>query len=293
MVTAVVQDPKQWQTSEAEYNPSLCGINKVPMHSIDRLGFGIRKLVARRAALELKEDTVVNLGIGIADGVANVAAEEGVLEQFTFSIEMGISGGVPTKGIIFGAAWNPECIYGMANQFDFYHGGGLDMAFLGMGEVDPSGNVNVTRLGKKITGSGGFIDISQNAKTVVFCGTFTNGEIDIDVRDGQLKIVKDGARKKFVSQVGQVSFSGPYSAEKGQTVMFVTERAFFKLEKGKLVLTEIAPGIDLQKDILDQMGFMPVIADNLKTMDRAIFQPDQMTRVNPAIFPYFSQSGGK
>ena len=164
MVNAVVVDPNQWQTSEAEYNPSLCGINKVPMDSITHLEFGLRKFVARRAALELRPGAVVNLGIGISDGVANIAAEEGIIDDFIFSIEMGVVGGVPTKGVIFGAAWNPDCIMSMPSQFDFYHGGGLDMAFLGMGEADSYGNVNVTKLGKRITGSGGFIDISQNAK---------------------------------------------------------------------------------------------------------------------------------
>ena len=179
------------------------------------LEFGIRKFVARRAALELRPGAVVNLGIGIADGVANVAAEEGIIDDFIFSIEMGIVGGVPTKGIIFGAAWNPDCIMSMPSQFDFYHGGGLDMAFLGMGEADPSGNVNVTRLGKRITGSGGFIDISQTAKTVVFCGTFMNGEILLDTKDGKLTILKDGTTKKFKNQVQQISFSGKFATQKG------------------------------------------------------------------------------
>jgi len=289
MVTAVVQDPRQWQTSEAEYNPSICGINKVPMDSITKLEFGIRKFVARRAALLLKPGAVVNLGIGIADGVANIAAEEGILDGFTFSIEMGVVGGVPTKGIIFGAAWNPDCIMSMPSQFDFYHGGGLDMAFLGMGEADPAGNVNVSRLGKRITGSGGFIDISQNAKTMVFCGTFTNGEILLDTKDGKLVILKDGINKKFRKRVDQVSFSGEYAAEKGQQVFYVTERAVLKLENRRMVLTEIAPGIDLQKDVLAQMEFTPEIAPDLKIMDAAIFSPEKMIIGNPALFSHFEK----
>ncbi|PKN66700.1 MAG: acyl CoA:acetate/3-ketoacid CoA transferase [Deltaproteobacteria bacterium HGW-Deltaproteobacteria-15] len=287
MVNAVVQDPLQWQTSEGEYNPSICGINKVPMDSITRLEFGIRKFVARRAALELRPGAVVNLGIGIADGVSNIAAEEGILDDFTFSIEMGVVGGVPTKGIIFGAAWNPDCIMSMPSQFDFYHGGGLDMAFLGMGEADPLGNVNVSRLGKRITGSGGFIDISQNAKIMVFCGTFTNGEILVDAKNGKLTILKEGSNKKFRNQVAQVSFSGEFATQKGQQVLFVTERAVLKLENRKMVLTEIAPGIDLQKDILAQMEFTPVIAENLKTMDPAIFKPERMMLNNQNVFSHF------
>lgn len=292
MVNAVVHDPLQRQTAEAEYNPSLCGITKVPMDSITRLDFGIRKFVARRAALELRPGLVVNLGIGISDGVANIAAEEGILDGFIFSIEMGAIGGVPTKGIIFGAAWNPDCIISMPSQFDFYHGGGLDMAFLGMGEADPTGNVNVSRLGTRITGSGGFIDISQNAKTVVFCGTFTNGEILTDTTDGKLTILREGGNKKFRNQVGQISFSSEFAAQKGQQVFYVTERAVFKLEDRRMVLTEIAPGVDLQKDILAHMEFTPVIAQDLKTMDPAVFKPERMVSNNPALFADFSKVKG-
>jgi propionate CoA-transferase len=287
MVNAVVLDPDQWQTADGEYNFSLCGDVRVPMDSITKLEFGIRKFVARRAALELRPGAVVNLGIGIADGVANVAAEEGIIDDFTFSIEMGIVGGVPTKGIIFGAAWNPECIMSMPSQFDFYHGGGLDMAFLGMGEADPSGNVNVTRLGKRITGSGGFIDISQTAKTVVFCGTFTNGEIVVDAKEGRLTILKEGGTKKFRNRVQQISFSGELATQKGQQVFYVTERAVFKLEKGRMVLTEIAPGMDLQKDVLAQMEFTPEIDKDLRTMDPAIFKPETMVQNNTALFSHF------
>ncbi len=289
MVNAVVHDPNQWQTWEAEHNPALCGMVKVPMDSITPLEFGLRKFVARRAALELKPGAVVNLGIGIADGVANVAAEEGILDDFTFSIEMGVVGGVPTKGIIFGAAWNPDCIMSMPSQFDFYHGGGLDMAFLGMGEADPTGNVNVSKLGTKISGSGGFIDISQNAKTVVFCSPFTNGEILVDTKDGKLTILKEGTTKKFRKQVGQISFSGKFATQKGQQVVYVTERAVFKLEKGKMVLTEIAPGIDLQRDVLAQMEFTPEISADLKTMDGAIFKPEIMMENNPTLFSNFGE----
>ncbi|MCF8095214.1 MAG: acyl CoA:acetate/3-ketoacid CoA transferase [Desulfobacteraceae bacterium] len=291
MVTAVVHDPNQWQTWESEYNPAICGTHKMPMDAIVPLEFGIRKFVARRAALELKPDAVVNLGIGISDGVANVAAEEGILDDFTFSIEMGIIGGVPTKGIIFGAAWNPHCIISMASQFDFYHGGGLDMAFLGMGQVDRSGNINVSNFGEKIPGSGGFIDISQTAGTVVFCGTFTTGDIQVESVDGELKIIKEGNIKKFINQVNQITFSGKYASDNAQKVFYVTERAVFKLENKELLLMEIAPGIDLQKDVLDQMEFSPAIADDLKVMDPSIFKHDKMIINNTRIFSYFCQKG--
>ena len=248
---------------------------------------GVRKLVARRAALELRENVVTNLGIGIADGVANVAAEEGILDRFKFSIEMGITGGIPTKGVLFGASWNPECLYSMSYQFDFYHGGGLELSCLGMGEMDRHGNVNVSRLGGRIPGSGGFIDISQNARNVIFCGPFTNRGLKIESGDGRLKILQEGSQKKFVKQVEQVSFSGPYSHEKGQNIMYVTERACFRLIDGQVVLTEIAPGIDLEKDILAQMEFTPAIADNLTTMNPAIFRTEKMTITQPGIFKNF------
>ncbi len=289
MVSAVVVDPNQWQTSEAEYNPSLSGEIRVPMDHIDTLDFCTRKLVARRAALELRPGAIVNLGIGIADGVANVAAEEGIIDDFVFSIEMGVVGGVPSKGIVFGAAWNPECIMSMPSQFDFYHGGGLDMAFLGMGEVDASGNVNVSKLGKRVTGTGGFIDISQTAKIAVFCGTFTNGDIRLDTDGPGICILKDGDTKKFRKEVQQITFSGEYATRNGQQVLYVTERAVFKLENGKVVLTEIAPGVDLQKDVLDQMEFTPEIAPDLAIMDLAIFRPERMVESNPAIFRHFGE----
>ena len=287
MVTAVVVDPEQWQTAECEYNPSLCGEVRVPLDSMPSLEFGIRKFIARRAALELQPGAVVNLGIGVADGVANIAAEEGILDDFVFSIEMGVVGGVPAKGIIFGASWNPDCIMSMPSQFDFYHGGGLDMGFLGMGETAAVGNVNVSKLGRRITGSGGFIDISQNAKTMVFCGTFTNGDIEVDVREGCISIVKDGGTKKFRKKVEQVTFSGEYAAKIGQPVLYVTERAVFRLKDGRMVLTEIAPGIDLERDILAQMEFVPEIAADLKTMDPAIFRPEKLRETNPALFSAF------
>ena len=289
MVTAVVHDPKQWQTYNEEYDPGLCGHVKVPVQAIAPLEFGLRKLVARRAALELKENSVVNLGIGIADGIGNVASEEGIIDDFIFSIEMGIVGGVPTKGVQFGGAWNPECIMSMPAQFDFYHGGGLDFGCLGMGQMDEEGNVNVSKLGTDITGTGGFIDISQNAKNVVFCAPFMNGKPKIEMKDGKLTIVEDGKGIKFLKKVDQITFSGKYATETKQNVVYVTERAVFKLENGKVVLKEIAPGIDLQKDVLDKMQFAPVVDANLKTMDPAIFKPEKMTQTNPGIFTGFKK----
>ena len=287
MVTAVVLDPGQWQSAEGEYNPGLCGELRIPVDSLAHLDFGLRKFIARRAALELRPGAVVNLGIGIPDGIANIAADEGILDDFVFSIEMGVVGGVPAKGVIFGAAWNPDCIMSMPTQFDFYHGGGLDMAFLGMGEADELGNVNVSKLGKRITGCGGFIDISQNAKTMVFCGSFTSGDIQLDVRDGKIAIAKEGETKKFKKRVEQITFSGEFATKTGQSVLYVTERAVFELKNGRMVLIEIAPGIDLGKDVLAQMDFTPEIAPDLKLMERAIFSPGRMMDVDPTLFRQF------
>jgi propionate CoA-transferase len=267
-----VVNPKQWQTCEAEFNPALCGHTKLPLNFIEPLEMNIRKIVARRAAQELKPGYVVNLGIGMSDGVANVVSEQGDLEKFVFSVEQGIVGGVPVKGLAFGAGWNPTAIIAMCEQFDFYHGGGLDMACLGMAQVDQSGNVNVSKFGKKIPGSGGFIDISQNAKNVTFCGSFTSGRSIIGVKDDRLEISEEGTIRKFLNHVEQITFSGKNATDRGQNVLYVTERAVFELRNARLCLVEIAPGVDLERDILGHMDFKPDIADDLKEMDASLFR---------------------
>ncbi len=276
MVTAVVVNPHQWQTCEGEYNPSFSGEIKIPMDHIDPLPFNVRKIVARRAAMELKKGNVVNLGFGIPDGVANIAAEEGLSDNIVLTVEQGIIGGVPAKGDIFGAGWNPDMIIDAPYQFDFYHGGGLDISFLGMAQVDQKGNVNVSKFGKNIAGCGGFIDISQNVKNLVFCATFTAGGLKVSIGDGQLKIEQEGRIKKFLNKVEHVTFSGEYALQKGQRVLYVTERAVFQLTQQGLELIEIAPGIDLEKDVLAQMEFRPKISDALRQMDRRIFKPEKM-----------------
>jgi len=280
MVSAVVINPEQWQTSEGEYNPSFSGEIRIPMHEIESLAFDIRKVVARRAALELKPSAVVNLGFGIADGVANIAAEENLIEHIVFSIEQGIVGGVPAKGDIFGAGFNPDVIVDAPSQFDFYHGGGLDTAFLGMAQADQYGNVNVSKFGTNIPGCGGFIDISQNAKEVIFCATFTAGGLKVSIENSKLKILQEGRVKKFIPAVEHITFSGEYALERNQRVLYVTERAVFQLRQGGMELVEIAPGIDPQKDILAQMDFVPKISESLRTMDARIFKPERMAIVD-------------
>ncbi|AEE91957.1 Acetate CoA-transferase YdiF [Tepidanaerobacter acetatoxydans Re1] len=280
LVDAVVQDKGQWQTSEGEFNPGFSGQVKIPLGQLNPMPLNQRKVIARRAAMELFPGAVVNLGFGMPDGVAAVAAEEGVSEYLTLTIEQGIVGGVPAQGDIFGVATNPASMIDEPSQFDFYSGGGLDITFLGLAQADMDGNVNVSKFGPNIAGCGGFIDISQSAKKVVFCGTFTAGGLKVEVKDGKLSILNEGKHKKFIKNVEQITFSGEYAKEINQKVIYVTERAIFELTEEGLTLIEIAPGIDLEKDIIQKMDFKPIIDDNLKIMDVSIFHEDNINLKN-------------
>jgi propionate CoA-transferase len=276
MVSAIVVNPQQWQTCEGENNTGFAGEYRIPLSEMPPLEFGPRKWVARRAAMELRPGIIVNLGFGIADGVANIAAEEGLIGKFNFCIEQGLIGGIPAKGDIFGACLNPDAVIDAPSQFDFFHGGGLDMAFLGMAQADAKGNLNVSRFGDSVTGAGGFVDISQNTRKVTFCGTFTAGGVQIACEDGKLRIVQEGKFKKFVPGVEQITFNGDVARQRGQEILYVTERAVFALRPEGLTLTEIAPGMDLEKNILGQMEFRPLIAEPLALMDRRIFLDQPM-----------------
>lgn len=272
----VVAEPQNHlQTYGTPYNHSYSGRQRVPMDRIDPMALDERKIIARRCAFELPLGGVVNLGIGMPEGVAAVAAEERVLRYLTLTAEPGIIGGVPQGGLDFGAALNPEAVIQQNQQFDFYDGGGLDLACLGMAQVDEKGNVNVSRFGRKLAGAGGFINISQNAKKLLFAGTFTAGGLEVAVEDGRLRIVREGRAAKFVPGVEHVTFSGLYAAETGQPVSYITERCVLQRTKEGMELVEVAPGIDMEHDIFAHMGFKPIVRGP-KPMDARIFRPEPM-----------------
>lgn len=271
----VARPEHHWQTYEAAYNPALNGEIKVPVNAIAPLPLDERKIICRRAALALDPLGIINLGIGMPEGIANVANEEG-LPGLKLTVEAGGVGGIPMAGTAFGTCTNPDAIIDQPYQFDFYDGGGLDQAFLGLAQCDQYGNINVSRFGPKIAGCGGFINITQTASVVVYCGTFTASGLKIEVKNGKLHILQEGKVKKFIKNVEQITFSASYAAETGQKILYITERAVFELIQGVLTLIEIAPGIDMEKDIFQQMEFKPAVADDIKEMDIRLFREDLM-----------------
>ncbi len=276
LVDFVVVDPAQRQTYHTDYNPSYAGELRVPAAGLRRLPFDHRKIVARRAAMELVPGAVCNLGAGISTGISAVAAEEGILDLIVLSNEQGFIGGAPLTGPDSGAAQNYDAVVDQPYQFDFYDGGGLDLAFLSAAEVDPAGNVNISRFGAKIVGIGGFINISQNARHVVFSGTFSAGGLEVACEDGRLRIVREGRHGKFVGQIEQVCYDAPFAQREGRTALFVTERCVFRAADGMLELVEVAPGIDVRADILERMAFQPRVAAELRLMDARLFSPAPM-----------------
>ena len=279
LVDCVVMAPAEyhWQTFDTFYTPAYSGEIKVPMTAVKPIPLDERKIIARRGAMEIDADTVLNLGIGVPEGVASVAAEEGISSMFTLTTESGTIGGVPCGKKSFGTTFNPTAILDQAYQFDFYDGGGLDTCFLGLAQADQYGNLNVGQFGPKLAGVGGFTNISNSSKTVCFVGTLTAGGLEVAIKDGKLVIIKEGKIKKFMKDVESISFNGQLAAKRKQRVFYMTERCVFKLgEDGKLHLIEVAPGIDIETQILAQMEFKPVINGTPKIMDARIFKDQVM-----------------
>jgi propionate CoA-transferase len=273
----VVADPPEMHRMNygVMYDPALAGEVRVTVDSLPTMKLDQRKIIARRAAFELPPNGVINLGVGAPDGVANVANEEKVTPYLVMTTEAGAVGGVLAGGSSFGSSANAHSILDQNQMFDFYHGGGLDLTCLGMAECDSLGNVNTSKFGGKLNGCGGFIDISQNARAVVFAGTFTAGGLKIAIEDGKLRIVQEGRSRKFVKQVEQVTFSGQYAAQKSQPVLYVTERCVFQLTDHGLELIEVAPGIDIERDILAHMAFKPHIHKPI-AMNPLLFREEPM-----------------
>jgi len=277
MVDCVVLAPPEQhqQTFATGYSPAYAGELRAPDGSGEPMPLDVRKVIARRAAMELRAGGVINLGIGMPEGVAAVAAEEKIADLFTLTAEPGVIGGIPAGGLDFGAALNPQAIIDQPYQFDFYDGGGLDVAVLGLAQADAEGNVNVSKFGRRLAGAGGFINISQSAKKVVYTGTFLTGASEIVVTPQGLRILRDARTPKFVAEVEHRTFSGRHAAAQGKEVIYVTERCVLALREDGLVLTEIAPGVDLERDVLAHMAFRPRI-ESLRLMDARIFRDEPM-----------------
>ncbi|MBK9607948.1 MAG: 3-oxoacid CoA-transferase [Betaproteobacteria bacterium] len=276
LVDFVVVVPDQRQTYMTDYDPSYSGELRIPVGDIKPLPFGPRKVIVRRAAMELFPGAICNLGAGISTGLSTIAAEEHLLDAVHLTNEQGIIGGAPITGRDSGGGQNFSAMIEQPAQFDFYDGGGLDLAFLSFAEVDAAGNVNVSRFGDKIIGVGGFINISQNARCMIFSGTLTAGDLDVAWEQGRTVIRKEGRHRKFVPRLEQICYSAGMARERGQVALFVTERAVFRVSAEGLELIEIAPGLDAERDVIAHMGFRPIVARELKTMDARIFEPGPM-----------------
>ncbi|WP_321501986.1 CoA-transferase [Breoghania sp.] len=272
------------QTFSELFNPAFCGRGERGCEASAVRKLDAKKVIARRAALELREGAVLNYGIGVPEVIAQVTDEEGVTGRMIATVEPGAVGGTPAGGLSFGASAFPDAIITQDQMFDFYDGGGVDLAFLGLAEADARGNINVSRFGPKIAGCGGFINITQNAKEVFFCGTFTAGGLKFETGDGTFTILQDGKIRKFLSSVQQITFSGDRARKTGKSVTYITERAVFRLGEEGLELTEIAPGVDLEKDVLGQMDFTPRISPELQEMDARLFRNEALNLVlRPAV----------
>jgi propionate CoA-transferase len=268
----VVASPELHPQTFAAPNPAYSGAVKAPVPVPRTLRLRARQIIARRAALEFSAGLVLNVGSELIEDIGRVLHAEGIADRVGIALESGVIGGVPADGPAYGAAWNPDAFLDQPAQHDFIDGGGLDVAVLGLGQVDPRGNVNVSRFGPRVLGCGSFVNVSQSARLVILCGHFTE-DAEVALIDGELTIMREGDRRTFVSALEQISFSGDYATQNGQRVLYVTERAVFELRGGKLTLTELAPGIDLRRHVLAHMDFRPEIDSDLRRMDASLFSP--------------------
>ena len=278
VVIAEEQEIYHRQYSGIGHNPYLSGEARGPKGELakPKTVLSMEDVICRRAVFEVSPGDVVNLGIGLGAGVGEEAAIEGITEEIDFTIELGAFGGTPLAPPLFGTAKNPESYISPPSMFDYYHGGNLDLTVLGAAQVDKAGNVNVSKFGGNPNGHGGFIDISSSAKKVLFCFTMMAKGLQTQVEDGRMKILQEGKIRKFVDEVEQITFNAQLAVQEGHEIYYITERAVFKREKDYVALIEVAPGIDLEKDVLANMGFRPVICENLKVMDERIFRPGKM-----------------
>ncbi len=270
----IAQPHEHEQTFAENYNAGYCTAsrpNEIPGKNLEPLPMGPRRIIAARACDEVPENAIVNLGIGMPEGIARIAAERELLNNFTLTVESGPIGGMPAGGLSFGASLHPHAVVDQPAQFDFYDGRGLDFACLGAAQVDAAGNVNVSKFGSKLAGVGGFVNITQTAKKLIFCGTFTTDGLEIKIENAKLSIIKEGKLRKFINQVEQISFSSQRAKQVGQQVLYITERAVFRLAENGIELIEIAPGIDIQKDVLDLMDFKPIIK-KVRPMPEHVFK---------------------
>nr|WP_295785397.1 acyl CoA:acetate/3-ketoacid CoA transferase [Rhodoferax sp.] len=274
LVDFIVVDPDQWQTTQTVYDPAISGEISQPLATFENQVWGPEKIIARRTAMELAHGHAVNLGFGISANVPRILLEEGLHGEVTWAIEQGAVGGMPMLGFSFGCASNADAIMASPNQFTYFQGGGVDVALLSFLQVDRNGSVNVSKLGSKpylTAGCGGFVDITAFARRIVFSGFFTAGA-QLEVGDGVLKIIKEGKTRKFVETAEHITFSGLIGRQRGQSVLYVTERCVLELEDGGLVVREIAPGIDLRRDVLEQADVPMRVAPDLRLMDAALFR---------------------
>jgi propionate CoA-transferase len=273
LVDAVVIDSDQKQSLLDEEDPSWTGEIKLPIEQVYKpLPLNSKKVILRRAAKELKQGDVINLGVGIPVGLPQLAIEEGFFDDVTFSLEHGAIGGVPMGEEVFGAHINPTAIISSPQVFDFYHCGGLSATLLGFAQIDRLGNVNVSMFNGVFRGSGGFIDIVHKTKKIMFCGTLTSGKLDVAIEQGKVNILNEGKHKKFIPEVEQLTFNAKVALKNKQEVLYLTERAVFRLEDQGITLIEYAPGVDIERDILSHIDFKVNISPSLREMDADIFK---------------------